>query len=145
MENMETLDSVQQPHQDLSKLKTLSILTIVGNGLLMLLLIGVGLMASSFATSFGFNYSAAGVFMAIMLIFSIIPLLCILGAVKMMKGKKSGYLLYLIPNCLYILVSALGFVIQMSEGQTNIMGLVTGVILPISFIIMFSKEKVNMR
>lgn len=145
MNTTDTLDGIENTHQDLSKLKTLGILTIIGNGLLMLLFIIIGLMASTFATAFGFNYSAAGVFMGIMLVLSIIPLLCILGAVKMMKGKKSGYLLYLIPNCLYILVALLGFVAQMSEGQTNITGLITGAILPITFIIMFTKEKANMK
>ena len=110
-------------------LKTLSILSMVGSGLLTLIYLGLGLFIGEDEAFFSF------LFMAISIPFA----LKFVGALKMYKGQKSGYKIYMIPSIILNLLLGTSIVFGYQSGQIVGATILTG--LMIVFAIIFYNYK----
>ena len=99
-------DSSNQPTEVPQNVKTLGILSIVGNSIWMLLiaisLIYVWLFSSTMGGIGGGVFARfAGAIAGIILLMLILQIIALMGAVKLMNGKKTAFLLYAIPTGLW--------------------------------------------
>ena len=95
------------------QVKTLSILSIVGNSLWLLMFLIGTLWLLTMANSFGGPMRGmmgdfVGIFIVIMLLVSALHILGLIAAVKMMNGSKGAFIMYAIATglwCLLLLIS----------------------------------------
>jgi hypothetical protein len=92
----------------------LCILTFIWSGLMALVSL-IGIFASGWFASLLGDYGggalgdmAGGILIVIFLISFILWGLSLFGAIKMFGMKKSGYILYMIPNCLMLIGQIIG-------------------------------------
>lgn len=143
-ENQDTLDGTANSGGIPQILNVLTILTIIGKGILALLFLIAGFATSWFLSFIGgaasdamgdmeayegmegvdaaqmaeassimdsFATMGTGIIMGIFLFMALLQILCIMGAAKMRKGKKSGFTLYMIGNGIFgilMVISLLG-------------------------------------
>lgn len=107
--------------------KTLAILSIIGNAVWMLLIL-IGMMAIfSAASAFGGGYggrivgSMMGPLVIIFLLMIALNVLGLIAAVKMMKGKRGAYIMYAIVTGLWALIILLGSFNQPDMCQTMLL------------------------
>lgn len=104
-----TLEKNERP----ALLTTLCILTFIWSGLMSLFSL-IGIFASGALSGYlenmlpGFGSMSAGFFIIIFLVMLILFGLSLFGAIKMFQLKKSGYVIYMIPNCLMLLFQIIG-------------------------------------
>ena len=103
-----------QHHEYPDGLKVLSILSMIGSGLMGLLFILIFSFAGSF---FGGYYSPGGTFVILMgLLFVSIFTVKFIGALKMYNLKKSGFLMYSIANIIWIVIVGMSLANQEQTG-----------------------------
>ena len=108
-------------------LKTLSIFSLIGSGLLTLLYLGIGL------------FNIVPYLNLFFIVFSIPFALKFAGALKMYKGQKSGYKIYMIPSI--ILNFVLGMSIVFGYQSSQLIGAIILTGLMIIFSIIFYNYK----
>ena len=116
-----------------SAFNTMATLSYVGNGLwallFIILLIGCVTNGTSIANSGGMSElvgGVVGVMAAMSLIVIIMCFLCIRGVAKMKKGDRSGFMLYLIGNGLWIALLIYG-------GRTGSIPFLAGALISTGF------------
>ena len=157
MENSNPTNEVLGPHSPKKlpdTLNVLTILTFVGCGLSYIFSLLIYYFTSNAASTVekmsqrGSSQEEIDMFLKsadnrnILLISGLVfTTLCLIGALRMRKFKKSGYFLYLIGEIAPIVVSA-GLFGTISSGSPNsarsIIGMVTGIGIPVIFVILYS-------
>jgi hypothetical protein len=128
--------------------KTLAILSIVGNSLWLLIFLLAMMYFLVIASSFGgmmgsFMGDFMGLFVAVMLGLSTLHILGLVAAVKMMKGSKGAFIMYAIVTGLWALLCLL--LISNGGGNTGgVMLYVISALSSIGFIIGFGTQMQNM-
>lgn len=114
-ENMNPVQTTQRP----GMLTTLCILTFIWSGLWTLLSL-IGIFASGWLGSVmddyipGMGGMGTGIFIVVFIVMFIIWGLSLLGAIKMFGLKKSGFIMYVIPNGLMALLQIFSIVAAFS-------------------------------
>jgi len=121
--------------------KVLAILSLVGNGIVLLIyLIGFGfiLLGNGFsrAGSQPAGMSEYGMFGLGLLVMAAFCVPCVIGVIKMFKGKKNGFLPYVIANSIWVLFVFFGF-----RGELIFILLGGG---SIAFIVLFATQRKNL-
>jgi len=124
--------------------KTLSILSIVGSSIWILLLLIGGLYLMSLGSAASGLMGAAvgnvmGIVVLVLLFFIGLNVATLIAAVKMMKGKKSMFILYAIANGIWSLL----FLISLGNQANPALPALTA-IAGIGFIIGFGTQMKNM-
>lgn len=134
-ENMNPTQTAQRP----GMLTTLCILTFIWSGLWTLLSL-VGIFASGWLGAYvggmlgGFGDMGTGIFIVVFVIMLIFWGLSLLGAIKMFGLKKSGFILYVIPNGLMALLQIFSIATAFTTG-----GLVY-LLVSILFIVLYAQN-----
>ena len=104
-------------------LTALCILTFIWSGAWTLLSL-IGIFASGWISSFFSQYLGTGgggiigsYFAIVMIVLFILWGLSLFGAIKMFGLKKSGYIIYMIPNCLMLLLQIIGMLAAFTVGS----------------------------
>lgn len=126
--------------------KTLGILSIIGSSLWGLIFLIALFWFMSNTSGLGSLFPGMGDILAvvygIMVLFILMNVLGIMGAVKMMGGKKSGFILYAVPTGIWAAL-LLYASINAAEGG-NPMLLVISAVASIGFIAAFGMQMKNM-
>lgn len=104
---MEQEKSTEQKKRKSLLLVILCICTFIFSGLMAILFLA-GIFASGYITGLLSDYISdisviASSFTLVMIIFFLLWLFSLVGAVRMMQMKRSGYVLYVIPNLLMLI------------------------------------------
>ncbi|MEX1002737.1 MAG: hypothetical protein WDZ35_11535 [Crocinitomicaceae bacterium] len=139
---MDELDEVLEEAKEEKKIpaivKTLAIISYVGNSFYALLMLAIIFLLESFKSEFVNQIEDADVstddFMLYMVVGCIILIIasiaCIIGAYKMTKGKKWGFFVYTLFNALWVVALIMG-----GTPQGIVMGIVS-----IGFILGFASQ-----
>jgi hypothetical protein len=128
--------------------KTLSILSIVGNSLWLLMFLIGTLWLLSLANSFGGTFGGMmgdfmGMFVAIILGISVLHVLGLIAAVKMMNGKKGAFIMYAIVTGLWCLLLLMSLVQGTQQGG-NVGLVVISLLSSGGFIVALGTQMKNM-
>ena len=100
-------DQLKTPMSVPEGLKTLSIFSMIGSGLLTLLYLGIGL------------FNILPYLSLFFVVFSIPFVLKFVGALKMYKGQKSGYKIYMIPSIILNFLLGMSIVFGYQENPLS--------------------------
>lgn len=121
------LETVEQPKNEVPQaVKTLAILTYVGNGLMVLifLILFFWLMGTlnDAPRYVQFDMEEKGLMIAVFCVVILFCVLPIIGAYQMSKGKKWGFWMYLIPNVIWVILCFAAFANPDNEqGMSNLL------------------------
>jgi len=145
----ELVDASRSVNQEVPQVvKTLSILSIVGNSLWLLMFLIGTLWLFSMANSFGGSLGGMmgdlmGMFVAIMLGISVLHILGLIAAVKMMKGSKGAFIMYAIVTGLWCLLLMMSLAQGTQQGG-NVGLVVISLLASGGFIIALGTQMKNM-
>lgn len=135
---METIDQVEKTSHRSVLFNVMSILSYIGNGIwtLLFLVLFIGCLSNGAAMMKTISMDA--VFGGVVAFFAILSALvillcvvCIIGMVKMRKGKRSGFFLYAISNGIW------GLLIFYAAADGGDIMFIVGGLISIGFIIYF--------
>ncbi|MEO9532121.1 MAG: hypothetical protein ABJG68_06655 [Crocinitomicaceae bacterium] len=147
MDDLDLLDEQVTENKEVPQVvKTLSILSIVGNSLWLLIFLIAAFYVLAFASAFGGLAGGlfAGFFAIAAIIFFLILMLHVLGliaAIRMMNGSKGAFILYAVTNGLWSLLCLMSAV---NDRQDNQMFSVFCGLVSIGFIVMLGIQMKNM-
>jgi hypothetical protein len=147
MDDLDLLDGEETRVSEVPNVvKTLSILSIIGNSLWLLMFIAVVFYFLIFATAFGglgggMFAGIFGVFAIAFLLILMLPVLGIVAAARLINGRKGAYILYAITNGLWALLCLMSAIAnnQANDWFTWFCGLTS-----IGFIIAIGTQMKNM-